>query len=248
MSLAQEYRNQFVWRDWKTAFDALPPLAGKLVLDLGCGVGDQAAELVARGARVIGFDANEALLEEARARKLANAEFHGADLRFLPQLERLADGLWCSFTAAYFPNLGPVLDSWARCLRPDGWIALIEVDDLFAHEPVAARARELLAAYTQEALEQNRYDFRMGRRLEAQLVQAGFRVARRFELADRELACDGPAPPDVLAAWRARLERMQLLVDSCGAEFEPLRADFLACLARPDHRSLCRVVGCVATR
>lgn len=52
MSLVREYRNQFAWRGWKTALDALPPLEGKLVLDLGCGVGDLATELVARGARV----------------------------------------------------------------------------------------------------------------------------------------------------------------------------------------------------
>lgn len=151
------------WRDWSTALAALPPLAGELVLDLGCGVGDQAAELLARGARVIGFDANEELLDAARARTLEGAEFHGADLRALPELDRPAAGLWCSFASAYFVELAPVLQGWARALRPGGWIALTEIDDLFAHEPLGARTRELLEAYAQEAVRERRYDFRMGR-------------------------------------------------------------------------------------
>ena len=48
MSLANDYKQQFQWRAWSTVFDALPSVRGQLVLDLGCGIGDQAAELVAR--------------------------------------------------------------------------------------------------------------------------------------------------------------------------------------------------------
>ena len=55
MGLVNEYRRQLNWRDWDAVFSALPPLAGLAVLDLGCGVGDQAAELVARGVRVATF-------------------------------------------------------------------------------------------------------------------------------------------------------------------------------------------------
>jgi ubiquinone/menaquinone biosynthesis C-methylase UbiE len=70
-----------LWRAWSTIFDALPPLRGQTVLDLGCGVGDQAAELVARGARVIGVDMNDELLRTARSRRLENSEFRKGDLR-----------------------------------------------------------------------------------------------------------------------------------------------------------------------
>jgi hypothetical protein len=59
MTLASEYYRQFRYRHWRSILDALPPLAGKIVLDLGCGVGDLAAEFVGRGARVIGVDNNE---------------------------------------------------------------------------------------------------------------------------------------------------------------------------------------------
>lgn len=46
------------------------------VLEIGCGTGELAAMLCARGARVEGFDANEAMVAEARQR-IAAAELEG---------------------------------------------------------------------------------------------------------------------------------------------------------------------------
>ena len=130
MSLSDEYKRQYAWRSWDAIFDTLPPIKGHSVLDLGCAVGDQATELVARGTHVIGLDANEELLRDAQSRHLANAEFRAANLRELSDLEVLVDGLWCSYTAAYFPDLPTVFDSWGTCLRPGGWVSLTEIDDL----------------------------------------------------------------------------------------------------------------------
>jgi 2-polyprenyl-3-methyl-5-hydroxy-6-metoxy-1,4-benzoquinol methylase len=73
VSLAGEYRRQSGWRSGPDILAALPRLEGATVLDLGCGVGDQAALLAARGARVLGFDMNEELLGEARSRSIAGA-------------------------------------------------------------------------------------------------------------------------------------------------------------------------------
>ncbi len=47
--------------------DALSPLAGKRVLDVGCGTGRFTRRLAAAGATVIGFDASETMLATARA-------------------------------------------------------------------------------------------------------------------------------------------------------------------------------------
>ena len=66
-------------------------------------------------------------------------------------------------------------------------------------------------------------------------------------LVDRELSFEGPALPEVLEAWRLRFERMKLLRDFCGADFEPVRDEFLQCLARVDHRSRAKVHFCLAT-
>jgi len=94
----------------------LPPLAGKKVLDLGCAIGDQTAELVRRGARVIGIDTNEELLAAARARGIAGAEFRNGDLRALEGITPEVEGAWCSFAAAYIPDLTPTLVSWMKFL------------------------------------------------------------------------------------------------------------------------------------
>lgn len=248
MGLSNEYRRQFAWRDWDRVLDALPDLRGQTVLDLGCGVGDLAAGLAARGAKVIGFDLNEELLREARSRQLADVEFRSADLRALPDLERKADGLWCSFTAAYFPELSTALAAWAEQLGPRAWIALTEIDDLFAHEPLSARTAALLRAYADEALRAGRYEFRMGRKLAEYLARAGFTVPHAFALKDEELAFDGPARPEVRDAWRARFRRMTGLREFCGADFDRVQDEFLAGLERAEHRSLARVHCCIATR
>ena len=47
MGLSSQYKRQFGWRDWASVLKDLPRLYGQTVTDLGCGVGDLAAELVA---------------------------------------------------------------------------------------------------------------------------------------------------------------------------------------------------------
>jgi SAM-dependent methyltransferase len=246
MSASSDYRRQFGFREWATILDALPPVQGQTVLDLGCGVGDLAAVFVARGARVIGVDLNEEFLGDARSRQLPNAEFRTEDLRALPDLGVEADGLWCSFAAAYFPDLHLALEGWARNVKPGGWIALTEIDDLFGHEPLSDRTKALFGAYAEESLLAGRYDFHMGRKLRDHLERAGHTVSRMLTVEDQELSFSGPARPEVLDAWRARFNRMKLLRDFCGPSMEEVQGEFLGCLARDDHRSVGRVCCCIA--
>jgi len=247
MELAAEYRRQFDWRAWPEIFATLPPLRDRTVLDLGCGPGDQAAELTARGARVIGIDANAEFIAAAQARGLPNAEFQLGDLRALrPDLA--ADGIWSSFAAAYFPDLPATLARWGERLRPGGFVALTEIDDLFAHEPLSAGTSELFAAYTSAALAAGWYDFQMGRKLARHLTASGFEVTKALVLGDQELAFDGPALPAVLDAWRRRFDRMAGLRQYCGPAFEGVRDEFLACLALHTHRAHARVHCAVAVK
>jgi len=248
MDLASYYRRQFSWRSWPALLGALPPLSGATVLDFGCGVGDLSAELAARGARVIGVDMNEEPLSAARSRNLPGVELHLADLRACPDLGVAADGLWSSFTAAYFVDLPAVLRGWARQLVPGGWIALTEIDDFFGHEPVADSTRALLTAYAEDALRAGRYDFHMGRKLADHLAKAGFTVIRTWTVPDLELSFAGPALPEVLAAWQTRFQHMQGLRDFCGREIGAVEADFLASLEHPEHRSLAKVSCCFARK
>lgn len=248
MSLASEYRCQYRWRDWRTVLAALPPLKGATVLDLGCGVGDLASELVARGAQVVGIDADKDLIQEARSRGLSTADFRTGDLRESLNLECQVDGIWCSYTAAYFPDFPETLRRWAKHLRPGGWIAVTEVDDLFGHEPLRGQTKTLLNAYAEEALAAGRYDFRMGRKLESHLRQAGFVVSQSFTLVDQELSFNGRARPEVLVAWGKRFARMERLRSFCGEAIPQVEEDFKACLGRDDHQSLAKVYCCIARK
>jgi SAM-dependent methyltransferase len=61
----------------------LYPVAGKRVLDAGCGRGDLAAYLLDRGiefSSYVGIDAIPAVVAQARRRSLARSEFHEGDL------------------------------------------------------------------------------------------------------------------------------------------------------------------------
>jgi SAM-dependent methyltransferase len=247
MTLAEEYARQHRWRGWARVYERLPLEPGQRVVDLGCAIGDQAADLAARGVRVIGVDANVELLGVARGRRIPGTTFVEADLRTWRNASLAADGLWCSFAAAYFIDFAAVLTEWIAALRPGAWVALVEVDDLFGHEPLSAATRDALARYCDDGYRERRYDFRMGRRLASCARGAGLEVCVEMELADPELAFAGPASAEIITAWDLRLSRMSLLRQFLGDRWEATRQELLACLARADHRSTARVVVVLAT-
>jgi len=247
VTLAHEYEAQFNWRHWSTLLAAAPLRPGQLVLDLGSGVGDQARALVERGARVLGIEADPRLLSHAKARPIVGAEFRAHDLRNLPDLGVLADGIWCSFTAAYFPALPAALQRWQRHLKPRGWVVFVEVDDLFGHHPLSDRTKAALDAFAREALELGHYDFCMGRKLRAYVEECGFTVHNEFTVPDQELSFTGSATPDIVSAWRARFDRLLRLQTRLGEDFAEVRDEFLHCLRQPDHRSTAKVYCVVAT-
>jgi len=65
------------------AYALLGDVAGRTVLDLGCGSGENSMVLVRRGADVIGVDISESLLALAAQRLAVNGSA-GAQVRFLP--------------------------------------------------------------------------------------------------------------------------------------------------------------------
>jgi SAM-dependent methyltransferase len=248
MSLAAEYRQQFGWRSWKRIFEELPLQRGQTILDLGCGIGDQARELASRGCNVIGLDGNRELIEAAILEQPPNCKFMTCDLRNAPSLGIKADGIWCSFTAAYVINLVEFLKMWAQVLRTGGWIAITEIDDLFGHKPLSSRTRSLLQGFADDALASGRYDFHKGGKLEGCMTQAGFAMSSLLTFPDQELSFQGAATQEVVEAWRRRFERMPGLRVFCESEFAMVQEEFLSCLSRPDHVSTAKVITCIATK
>ncbi|HEY6455123.1 MAG TPA: class I SAM-dependent methyltransferase [Steroidobacteraceae bacterium] len=245
MSLIEEYRRQFPWRDWPRALALCPITRGQQVLDLGCGPGDLSAVLAARGVAVTGIDHDSELLAAART-CAPDIHFEQQDLSKL-KLPGTFDGIWCSFTAAYFVDFTKTFARWCTFLKANAWVCLIDIDNLLGHEPRTDATRDTIERFYRDAFEKHRYDFRAGQRLASTLETQGFSVATT-ELADRELAFDGPASPEVLKAWRARFSRMMGLKAFLGRDFPDFTDGFIGALESPQHRALCKVVCCVGRR
>src|ERR1700733_2407871 len=59
-------KHSFVWRQAASLVELLAPAAGERILDLGCGTGHLTAELVRRGAEVVGIDHSSVMVAQAR--------------------------------------------------------------------------------------------------------------------------------------------------------------------------------------
>ena len=246
MSLASEYKKQYAWRDWDSALSLCPITPDQRVLDLGCGPGDLSAALSSRGVQVTGIDNNAELLAVARER-CPQGVFEKQDLNVLNLEPGKYDGLWCSFTAAYFTDFESVFSGWKTFLKPKAWVCIVDIDDLLGHEPLSAKTRDRVCKFYEELLQKKGYDFRAGRKISDVLEKNGFNV-KSLILKDKELSFQGPADPDVAQAWEDRFNRMRGLQAFFGEDFTAFKKEFKHCIAAAEHRSLCRVVCCVGTR
>ncbi|MGK4578580.1 class I SAM-dependent methyltransferase [Kitasatospora sp. HPMI-4] len=96
-------------------------VAGRRILDAGCGSGPLFAALRDRGALVTGIDASAGMLELARQRLGADAALHVADLSNpLPFADGAFDDVAASLVLHYLEDWGPTLAEMRRVLRPGG--------------------------------------------------------------------------------------------------------------------------------
>ncbi len=239
MTLAEEYEQQDQWRNWHSYFSHLPIKGSDIVLDMGCGTGRVTRLLAERCLHAIGIDHNLEFLRIAKENNnLGNVSFIHSNLSENSHAEMpLADGIWGSFIAAYFPDFQPVLSTWLQYLKPGGWIALTEIDNLFGHHPLSIYTESLFRAHCEKLCNQLAYDFKMGSKLNDYLAANGLTIIFEQNMKDAELAFNGPADNQVLISWQSRLDRMTGFKNALGSsQFERIKSEFLKCLSDNSHK------------
>jgi len=118
---------------WKElSFDLMEPCPGAVLVDLGCGSGDDARALavrVAPGGRVIGIDASRSMIAEARSRSAAgDVEFVVGDAAALPLGDGAADACRCERVLQHVDDPAAAVAEMARIVRPGGVVVAAEPD------------------------------------------------------------------------------------------------------------------------
>ena len=106
------------------------PLAGRQLLDVGCGDGALACTVAARGASVTGVDPDLAMLAAARARALdqgLHVRCLEGSLERLPFPDASADLVVAVTVLCFVPRAGVAVRELARVLRPGGRLVLGEL-------------------------------------------------------------------------------------------------------------------------
>lgn len=129
---------QEIWRGPTDSFlEALGPLEGKRVLDLGCGPGLATAELrkrVGAAGEVVAVDESERWVRHVDAvaehERWENVRTVQARLQDLELEEGLADGAVMRWVLSFLPDPAGVLGHIARFVRPGGFVGVMDYNHL----------------------------------------------------------------------------------------------------------------------
>jgi SAM-dependent methyltransferase len=114
---------RFAWRVESAAvLRALGPVDGRSVVEVGCGTGRLAARLAAHGGRVVGVDADPAML--AVAATCIPGRLLCADAGRLPLPDAAVDAAVAVATLEFTADPALVLAEMARVTRPGGWLVV----------------------------------------------------------------------------------------------------------------------------
>jgi SAM-dependent methyltransferase len=141
--------------------DIFTELRDKVVIDFGCGEGDNAIELAAKGCRhVIGLDIQEERLAVGRA-QAARLGLDGA-VRFLAQTTEKADVILSTDAFEHFEDPAAILRIMRSLLRDDGYL-LVEFGCTWYH-PLGGHLFSVFPwahlLFTEQALIRWRTDFK----------------------------------------------------------------------------------------
>ncbi len=200
-SLLDAIRAQPAVREWKErTFAALEPRPGAVLLDLGCGTGEDVlalARLVAPGGRAIGVDASAAMVAEARRRADAagagaTVEFLHADAHALTLPDDAVDGARVERVLQHLDDPGRAVAELARVVRPGGRVVAAEPDwGTFVIDSDDPAIAAVVAAAAARRLRSPG----VGRTLRRRFLEAGL---ERVEVATRALVISDGAASDTV--------------------------------------------------
>jgi SAM-dependent methyltransferase len=101
---------------------SLGDLRGRRVLEVASGTGHLAAEVLARGASIVGIDVAANMIALARQR-VPDATFLEGDAEALPLQEEQFDSVLCCFGLLHFAQPLQALREMARVLKPGGAVS-----------------------------------------------------------------------------------------------------------------------------
>jgi ubiquinone/menaquinone biosynthesis C-methylase UbiE len=124
-------RNQVFTSDARWVFDRLPLTGSDVVLDVAAGTGHAARQLATSARAVVALDATEAMLARGQAQAAAegrdNVVFMRGEAAALPFLDGSFDVVVSRFAAHHFEEPSRVVAEMARCTRPGGHVALVDL-------------------------------------------------------------------------------------------------------------------------
>ncbi len=153
-TLADDFAERAPEKPWNADLERpattslLPDVEGMDVLDAGCGPGITTADLVGRGANVVGADISPQMLSNARERAGTDADFVRIDLgHSLPFVANAFDLVHAALCFGYIRDWDSLFSELGRVLRPEGSIifstghpfadaARLDPDDYFQTEAV----------------------------------------------------------------------------------------------------------------
>jgi ubiquinone/menaquinone biosynthesis C-methylase UbiE len=97
--------------------------AGAKILDVGCGTGHLAGELMRRGFDACGIDMSEAMVRYAREHYGAD-RFQTGDIERIPFPNNSFDGVMCLGVVEYLSDDESALREMWRVLKPGGWAVI----------------------------------------------------------------------------------------------------------------------------
>ena len=209
----------------RESYDLLAAAPGSNILEVGCGLGDDAAALAARvapGGRVVGIDGSRAMVDEARRRHgdTAGLSFEVADANRLPYQDASFDACRIDRVLQHISEPGSAIDEMVRVLYPGGTLVAFDSDweSLTVDSRDRATTRAILNAWC------DRFPSGwIGRRMRALFLDAGLedvethpktlvctdlavadRVFSLFATADG-LVDTGVISSDVVGSWKGEL-------------------------------------------